>query len=486
MTDLEERTYRNHPSVVLKNILVVVFVFGFMVFGFTEDTGYLETALAVYAALVAGMSALFVRWWMKTTYTIGEQGIEVDVDTLFKRHKFVQYSKIASINVYRGILNRVFGTTVLLFNINSSVNSNRAEASICLKSDIADALRNELNSRLFEKEVTVEEDRHIESMIRVSNLDIIVHGLIGQPTGAFVWGMLFLAYSVYMLRENIASGAVTSMVMFALTTGIPWIRTIMQYYNYRVYRVGDTITVESGMLSTFRFTFDVGKLNSVYFSEPLFARMVGKTALVAEVVGVAGSDGKPLLCPLKKRSEVMDLFSRLVPEMDIGGGSEHEPVEAFWPQVMKAFVYSGISIGIGALAEAVIRANLVLDAMDEQWMLLLGTVFYVVIPVLLIFHAVLAHRNRDLCLGDELVRFTVGGYDKTTEIVRYDKIQFCGTEEGPLQRCFGLATCRMNLVSAMGVKECRTGMFGKELLERIPAETMARIQDGRYDYRRYF
>jgi hypothetical protein len=41
------------------------------------------------------------------------------------------------------------------------------------------------------------------------------------------------------------------------------------------------------------------------------------------------------------------------------------------------------------------------------------------------------------------------------------------------------------MMSSMGAKVIRSGTFLNEDLERVSAEVMARIRDGRYDYRRY-
>jgi len=56
---------------------------------------------------------------------------------------------------------------------------------------------------------------------------------------------------------------------------------------------------------------------------------------------------------------------------------------------------------------------------------------------------------------------------------------------GIIQRRFGVAQCTISTMSAMGAKNIRSGVFFKEDLDAVPSEIMARIRDGRYDYKRY-
>jgi len=88
-------------------------------------------------------------------------------------------------------------------------------------------------------------------------------------------------------------------------------------------------------------------------------------------------------------------------------------------------------------------------------------------------------------MGDETFMFITGAYDRQRDFIRYDKVQICSVSAGPIQRHYKVGTARVSLMSAMGAKSITSGIFNKEELELIGKEVMARIRDGRYDYRRY-
>ena len=106
---------------------------------------------------------------------------------------------------------------------------------------------------------------------------------------------------------------------------------------------------------------------------------------------------------------------------------------------------------------------------------------------MLIFgHSGLAQRHRTFDMGEDSFMFVYGGYDTATEYINYDKVQYVDVTSGPLQRAFGVAKCSVHMMSSVGYKEITSGLFPPEDLERVSEEVMARIRDGRYDYRRYY
>ncbi|MDO5862580.1 MAG: PH domain-containing protein, partial [Thermoplasmata archaeon] len=376
-------------------------------------------------------------------------------------------------------------TSTLMFNVNSGVNATVSEATLVLKRDEADALRDRLSSMIFHKEVTVEEDREIETLVEVSNLDIILHATLAQPTYQAIFGLVMLVYAILSLFQENSGGFLSAVVLFAITEAIPFIQVILKYANYRLYRVGDTVTVESGLLSTSRRSFRTNKVNSVRVREPMLARIIGKATLDAEVVGLAGGEGVPILCPLKKKAVVEDLANKLVPELVFEPEPEHQPARAIYPMIITDAVVSVISIAIGVWLFLNVNSRPDVNSFAETLLLLVEALFIVGIPLYRFGGSLLHQRQRMFAMGTESFMFVSGAFDMSTEYVSFDKVQIAAVRAGPLQRRFGLATCRVSQLSSVGFRSVESGLFPPEDLEAVPDEVMARIRDGRYDYRRY-
>jgi len=485
-----ERVYKNHFSTVVQSLvsaLVIVIIMGLVwhLQGITSISE-LSPMMFLLAGIVAVTLFVSIRIWLKTVFMFGDTELRVEKNTLFRTAKNIQYSKMASVNVRRTIVNHIFGTTTLMFNVNSSVNSTIAEATLTLRQVEADELREFVSSKILKKEMVIEEERHQETLVNVSNMDVILHGFFGQPTASSIFGLIMLAYSIITTITN-SGGALVAIILFAISTVYPWIRTILRYYNYRIYRVDDTITVESGLISNYRSSFNIKRVNSIRIREPLLARLMGKSVLEAEVVGLADTEGRPLLCPLKSKKTVDDLAQQLVPEFLFETSDMTQPRQSFVPTMMIRVLAALVFLAAGLVLYFYVTSHYQVE--DYGY---LRYVFYIAVaslcaiaPLLLIVNGLLAQGHREFEMGEETFFFVTGAYDRQREFIRYDKVQVCSVTSGIIQRRFGVGRCTVSLMSSGGAARLMSGIFDRDELEKVSDEVMARISDGRYDYRRY-
>ena len=488
--DESNRTFRNHPSVIVGYMLSTIIVLGVILFSLMRDeiSGNVTETLFVFAALMVFVFLWSYFYWKRTFYIFTDTELHVTRTAIAKSDKHIQYTRLASVGVTRTLINRVFGTSTLTFNVNSSMNAQAAEATLVLKKDMADRLRNQLNSLIFEKENTVQQDMEVQTLVHVTNSDVVIHAILGQPTYQAVFGLLMLFYAVVMLFYDNGGGLLTAVVLFAASEVLPFISAILRYYNYRIFRVGDTITVESGLITTRRSSFKINKVNSVRIREPLFARIFSKAMIEAEVVGMAGDENNiPLLCPLKGRSDVREMLFRLIPELAFEPEPERQPRRALIPMLITDTVFAVVVIAV--FMALFFTAESYLVGVSETWTLVIRSsevFFAVAIPVLIYGHSGMAQRHRTFDMGENSFMFVYGGYDTATEFINYDKVQYASVTSGPLQRAFGVAECSVNMMSSTGYKRITSGLFEPEDLEKVSEEVMSRIRDGRYDYRKYY
>lgn len=102
---------RFHPSVVLENLMrFAIFAVIFLLVSVEERP--IEAFLAIGGLLGVAAIILFLRW-RRTTVQFNENELIVERNTIFKMKRSIPYSKIASINVNRTIISRMFGTSRL-------------------------------------------------------------------------------------------------------------------------------------------------------------------------------------------------------------------------------------------------------------------------------------------------------------------------------------------------------------------------------------
>ena len=490
----EDRVFRNHPSVILRNVVSACLFIGLMVLlnigSMTEgeEGGWEIYVLVVLVAVAAVVAILSFYFWRKTTYTFTSEEIIIRVDTTFKKENRIQYSKLASVNVRRNIFNHLFGTSMLMFNVNSSVNAQAAEGALTLRKDVADRLRDELNSMIFQKEITLDEDLQIPTAIHISNLDVILHGFLAQPTVSSIFGLLATIYAIVMIFMGSSGGIISALFLFFIGEVIPIVTSILKYYNYRIYRVDDTITIECGMINNYRSSFKINKVNSVRIREPLLARAFHMATLEAEVLGLAGEEAIPILCPLKRRSEVEALFRNITPEFcDDDMAPIHQPRAALVPLIIGQGLLAVVVVPLLFMLYRVLFVELSEYDGFIADLVSFGIIAAILVSILLMVGYVgLAQSHRMFARGKDLFLFVHGSFDLNTEYIMYDKVQCTCVTSGLIARRFGLSRCTVNLMSSMGFKQVVSGYFGTEDLESVGDEVVARIRDGRYDYRRFY
>ncbi len=500
----DEPFLRNHWCVVASNVVRMGLVLFFMIL-VTIGNGMPSEAFMAYCLILAALCAFVVAWsvilWRKTRYYFLDDEIVVLRETIFRKETRIQYERLASVNVQRDFISRIIGTTRLAFNLNSNVNVLQAEAYIYLKKDEAEKLRTEIYGRMFKatngavgtpvepdvpgevpEEGVPPQNVHMgatpledaEPLVQISTFDIFLHSVIGMPSAQALFGVLMVIYSVvsFFVQSSIS---VVAVVIFVAEFIIPAIGTFVRYYGYRLVRVGDTVSVSSGLFSTRTNSFKLTKVNFVRVREPLFCRFIGKAILEAEVVGTANENGIPLLCPTKGKKVVMDLFHELLPEFECSEMQEKQSKTSLATIGLYMLLYLAL---VSVISYFLYQQDL------HGWNFLL----YLADAILVVYIAVwgaLAFKTYRLAMNDSILMVATGSYDRSSNYILFDKIQYSLVRSNPLQRRRGDGRCLVSMLSSRGFTVVQSGVFKADVLENVSSTVMARIRDGRYDFRKY-
>ncbi len=484
----DENFLRNHWSYLLAGIvrsLMIGFFIGiYAAFSAEEASLYVFTLILV---IVTGISsAITVIIWLRTKYYFLENEIVVTRYMIFRSETRIQYDRLASVVIERSVIYRIFGATKLSFNLNSSVNVRSAEAYIVLEVGEAEELRKTVYARIYgssgtevpEGDTEVAPDipdyGSMESLVHVTTGDIFLHSFLGMPSLQFAFGMAMLAYSLLSLFV-FESPSFFAILIFVVEFFIPAISKFFRYYDYRIVRDGDTVIISSGLFSTRQDSFKLSKVNFVKVREPIICRVMGRAILEAEVVGTADKEGLPLLCPLKKKEVAIDLFRSLLPEFQCDVEQHSQS---------RASLYGIAVIMAAAVSALVIVLLLLLPEIPGDYDLIAYAVFGVLVLTVLGWGH-LTYHVRTFAMTDSIALMVTGSYDRLSNYVLIDKVQYADVRSSPVQRRFGTARCTVNMLSTNGYANIRSGVFDAEVLECLSNTVLDRIKDGRYDFRLY-
>ena len=427
---------------------------------------------------------IYVIVWLRTWYYFRDDEIVVIRSAIYRSETRIQYDRLASVVVERSVVYRIFGATKLSFNLNSSVNVRRAEAFIVLEEKEAEKLRDSVYARMYGTSESDEPDAEshvpvvpdydsMESLVEVSTGDIFLHSFLGMSTVQFAFGMVMLAYSILSLALN--SPSLLAILIFGVEFFIPAIMKFFRYYNYRIVRDGETVVISSGLFATRQDTFELSKVNFVKIREPLICRAMGRAILEAEVVGTADGEGMPLLCPLKDRDIAVALFRSLLPEFQCDAELKSQSKVSLYAITLWMAVTLAVSVGL---------FYLVMYEVPMEYAMFVNAVFVLVLAFTLGW-GLFAYRIRRFSMTDTIALLVTGSFDRISNYVLIDKVQFADIRTSPVMRRTGTARCSVNMLSTMGYSNIRSGVFDLADLEALPATVLGRIKDGRYDFRKY-
>jgi len=481
---------RCHPTIILEKTFKA-FVSAALLLFFLAAAVDNSAILSVLAVLLIALLLFYYRQWKRTTIQFNETDVVIERDTLFQKKTTLPYAKMASVNVNRDIPNRLFGTSKVLININSGASAMTPEAVLTFRQDVAERLRSEVSQRLDDHAITPEEEETVESLAVFTPMDVILHGVLSVSTYQTLLGSIFLAYPILELSCSLASGtpaggrAMVSLLMFVTVLVVPSISLIFRYYNYKIYRRGDTVYLQHGLIRTYRTSFTVSRINAIRIKSPLVARLLGKSCIEAEVVGLVSEGGersRPVLCLLKDDATQQRVLRELVPEFVYERRPNKQPEGAKRVLLIRAAVTSlVVALAMVVPSVYVYREVAALTGVIGTPSVVLQYMLPMVaaLAILAILYAAhVSYRVTEFDAGEDLFTFVNGAVDRETVVMNYDKVQMVWITQGPIARIFGLSRGIVYMLSSMGGSSVTSGYFPGSRLEGINEIVMTRIARG--------
>lgn len=457
-------SFRNHPSVLVKNLLVMAIVGIFVSF---------STGSFVWMAVFVALMAFMVVSWLRTIMEVFDDHLVVTSRVFSVKIRNIQYDRVASVNAVSGLFGRIFGWSTVYININSSRNSGRPEVAFVFPEqkaiEIVDLIKGNIRTTAIETEVT--EDENVP-VFTFGLMDAIAFGIFGGSTFNLLSAVFWGAVSVISFFSAGGVG-IAGLAMFLSTGLLPMVALVIRHGNFRVYRMGDKLRVVHGMITLYDTTFEIRKVNAVCVKRALIPRLFGKCCLQAEVVGINAekSSTTPTLTLLIRESQMQMAMESLFPEFICQNEMVRQPKGLMNLTIFRS-IYLTSAVVVSSAAVYWLFADAVREVLEAFTLPLFISVATVLI-VLPIVYWLLAYRIFELGTGDRFLVSTTGIVDRSTFIVHYPKIQIVSSRASPRARKNGIARCRLSLLSSGGRKSIGCGFYETERIDSI-SETSVR------------
>jgi len=420
---------------------------------FVGATGplFFVAALGVLVLAVLGYEAAYYR---RYEYELTADSFDIQSGVFARRNREIPLRRIQNVDISRNVLQRILGVAAVDLE---TAGGSETEASVrYVDYEEAKRLQREIPrlKRGAEREGDADgedgeptgpprerlfalSDREL-ALVGALSFDARVPGVLlvlASGSVPIVSGYLPTGDGPFGAAGLLAVGLAAAIALVLVVALVSWVAgaaaAVVNYYGFRLDRVGDELQYERGLLQRYDGSIPVDKIQALTITDTPLKRYFGYATLDIETAGYApgqgsgGSGGRESIVPLATR----DRTDRLANEVERFG----EPAFERPPRrvrrryavryLLALAVLTGVLWGVGTFIASPI-----------PWYL--PAVGLPAVPVA-------AHykwKHRGYWLGPNHVVTRNGVFSRQTKVVPYYRIQTLIDSRSPFQRRWGIAT----------------------------------------------
>ncbi|MCD2204347.1 PH domain-containing protein [Halobacterium sp. KA-6] len=433
------------PVRVVSRAVGIVWAFIFAGFALAGGDPLLLSGVVVLAVVVlAGLAGYEVAYYRRFDYELTDESLDISSGVFSRRDREIPLRRVQNVDVTRSFVARLLGIAVVdvetaggggteaNLRFVGGEEADRLQEAIRAKRA---ALQREEGEEAETEEAEAAASAGGETLFELSDRDLVLYGALSfdpRLASGVVALATFLA-PTFGDRISLSGLGIAAIVGFAVVAALAlWaasaVARIVQFYGFRLRRVGDDLRYERGLLSRHDGTIPLSKLQTVAVEENVLMRRFGFASLAVETAGYAPgsqpSGGSEAAIPIAPREDVLSLAQTLEPFHDF-------EVERPPERARKRYVRRYLLVGL-----AVVATGFLVDQF-------LTSVPWYAAGVLLLLAwpaARLTHRHRGYEVGPDHVVTQGGFWNRSTRIVPYRRIQTVIRRQTVFQQRWRLAT----------------------------------------------
>ena len=279
--------------------------------------------LAISGLFILGSLAVsfwFYLVWKNFDFEITEDTFDIRSGVIQKKKREIPLHRIQNVDVRRNIFQRALG--IAKVNLETA-GGQTSEASLkYVELEKAQGIQEKVR-RLKQKDLSVEESSSESPLFEISEKELgilSVTSLNMAAISAIAVAFSFFGFAGQFVEEAvnalgfaflgfIAVGAVLVSVLISAASNIN------KYYGFKLYRQGDSLEYERGLLNRSEGSIPFEKIQNLRIEENPLKRLFGYSTLKVETAGYSGQgqdqSGPEVAVPLAEKSHVLDLSNHI-------------------------------------------------------------------------------------------------------------------------------------------------------------------------------
>lgn len=443
---------------LVMNILIALLI-GYIAFNsfITEEGEILDIAPVIGFGAGIGYyilaSVYAVLYYYCSYYEVNDNEVICRTGVLFRKKSILDYKKIHAVNIKQNIFEKMFNISTLTIDSGSTNTASRAEIKIienhttCLKlmdfvkaKQRGETVERENNYTLDESSINDQLTKPKQNLYEFTSKRKLMYSFLNF-VGGFVVLLVISLFIISLLsfinyfsidKINILSVIVIGLIAFAVINLITFAITVLvsfiQYHDFKLYKNGNDIDLNYGLLTRNSNTFKINKIKAVRINQGLIKRIFKFVTIKVEVIGYIqnvnnNSDQKTGACgvliPLCKESEVDYYLNKILPNYV---PSKKEAQSKYY---LPFISYGSIAwISTFVLFEIIFAIPMLYYQMYEVFVAcsLFVFGFFSLFYMVFIVEKVFEYKNQGVTINNDVLTLFYGGFIRETVVINKQNV----------------------------------------------------------------
>jgi uncharacterized membrane protein YdbT with pleckstrin-like domain len=392
--------------------------------------------------------------YLFTYYTLGEDHLLVESGVFTKKRTEIPFSTITTVDLSQNILFQLFKVYKIKVDNASQTNDIANKSNIVLTLKIDQAIEFKQIITKGQKNESFKDEDAEADVINALPQDFIKLGLL-QSKLVYFFSILAVAGPFIgviapkfkdVFKEMLVGGLIAAVILmvYLLSIALSLIKSVVTYYNFKVWTAGDSIKVQYGLLNKKSFSLQKQKINGIIIKQSLLMRLCKLYSAEVIVIGYGdstneGEKEQALLFPIASFGRLKEIIGRVLPEYSLEYqlcGPEKHALRYFFfsPGSMFALIIFTAAIIISAVISNVIVA-----------------VCAVVFIIICIIGILFKYNNSGISVNDINVVLSAGGYSRSIAVIKTKSIESITSTGSVFKRKRNVVSIKLGFIAPIRV-----------------------------------
>ena len=403
----------------------------FEVFAISEESDIIDIKSGLISGVISFVVILllfiiYAFLFNKTSYyELKEDKIVCKRGVLFQKKSSILLSKIHTINIKQGIIQKLFKVASLKID-SGSANSLNEEMSIYTSQEEVLDLYNKLKGY----DSKTENNKANEAMYNFKNSNKVIYSLINTIFSIILVALIIIYIEIVAYFSINGSFlpfndviVITLILLFAFFI-LNIIAIFTKYYNFNIKNHDNEIEINYGFFVKYHNTFKLDKVKSIIICNNIIQKIFGYVKVKIQVIGylqdsdnAQSSSAKSvgILIPLCKRKDVAALINQIIPEYSFSN-KENKPFK-FFPFISLRFLFVSIIFAIIEFINLVIKNIFAINDNDFLVSSVAILIVYIALLMIILCSAILKYNYSGICLKNDKLTVYKGGFFQAIVVI---------------------------------------------------------------------